>query len=298
MGSRRSKIADNGKALATDRVFLNYHHYANALSHTAVGGAITPVITGGAIEVDQYTLGAEKTFSDGLWSAELRMPLTSDLSFTTAPDASDPMTVDGGVVGNLTLNLKCSVYRTETASLVAGLGMTFPTGSDTHLIENFDNYGIRNEAIHLMPFVGYLGTPGDRFYYQFFAQADIAANGNALLDFAANRLGKLNEANLLYLDFQAGYWLYQDDSRRLFPALAAMLELHETAVLSTGDSGVLGFFPVAPPPALHSLTTLTVGLNLEVTEMTNLRVGGVFPLTRFNDAYFDGEFMLQLNRHF
>lgn len=287
VGSRRTKIAENGKALPMDRLFFNYNHYFNALTHEDDGRV-------DAIDVHQYTFGAEIAFCKHLWSAEVRMPFTSEISFGSTD------IVAGGKVGNLVLNLKRSIYRSPTDSIVVGLGSSFPTGSDAHYISGAAFDTVRNEAVHIMPFIGFLRTPSDNWFYQMFLQADIAANGNTLIRTDGTFATKLNEADFLYFDLEVGHWLYQCPCRRYLPRAAALVELHGSVILRESD-GVNFDEHISIPSPFDSLWTCTAALHFDVCEKiekTALRIGFAFPLQRDHDAYFDGEFVVQLTRHF
>lgn len=309
-GSRRFKIAENGKALPMDRVFVDYNYYRNAITYSAIDFN-TRDVQSRSIDVQQGTFGLEKTFFDGLWSAEVRTSFTSSTSYN--PDFRPFIStgIDGGQLGNLAVTFKRIVYETEESSLVAGLSTVCPTGSDVSYF--FDSavfqlarVNVSNDAVHVMPFLGYLRTFNDKLFFQCFLQPDIAVNGNHFRTSVNNLItttvteGTLSEANFLYLDFQVGYWLYQNHDRTWLRGAAAMVELHESAILTQANELQVLFpgDPVTEPPQQFSLTTMSVGLNIELTTLTNLRVGAAFPVTRHHDPYFDGEFILQLNRYF
>ena len=96
-GSRVFKIAENNRPLPTDRIYFVYNHFHNALDVQSP----MAVIPEESFSIDRYTLGIEKTFGCGCWSAELRLPVTSDFDFA-GPGAS----VEGGHLGDLAVVLK------------------------------------------------------------------------------------------------------------------------------------------------------------------------------------------------
>ncbi len=210
LGSNRIKIAENGKAQPMDGAFFNYNHYSNAMSYEDDTTGSTVLVT---IPVDRYTFGVEKTFAEGLWSAELRVSFNSDLS--RSPLGFGGFSIEGGDVCKLAANLKKSVYRSADTSLVVGLGMAAPAGNDVNFVDDthlIDVHQIlRNETVHLLPYIGFLRTPSERLFYQAFLQADFGLNGNRVIDVKNGGVvvDRLNEANLLFLDFQVGYWIYQ-----------------------------------------------------------------------------------------
>ena len=120
--SRRVKVAEHNEALPVDRVFLHYQHAHNALHWERSPPTGGPVIADANAPVDRYTVGVEKTFCDGGWSVELRMP------FSTADVPPVPgLELAGGNVGNLAVILKQRVYENELGAVAAGLAIDTPT---------------------------------------------------------------------------------------------------------------------------------------------------------------------------
>jgi hypothetical protein len=76
--------------------------------------------------VDRYMLGVEKTFMDGLWSVELRMPLIG----SRGAIFDDGFTTDGFSLGNLAVIAKRLIYESETAGVAIGSAVSAPTGDD------------------------------------------------------------------------------------------------------------------------------------------------------------------------
>ena len=304
VNNNRTKIADNGKALPMDRVFFQYNHYSHAVAYLDTGGNFYPHENRDTISANRYTFGAEKTFQDGLWSAEVRVSLNSDVarSITTRFLETFDFT-DGGNDCKLALNWKRSLYRSSETSLVVGLGTTIPTGQKVITYQNaFFRDALSDNAVHLLPFFGYFRAPSDRLFYQFFIQADFAANGNrsssTYLPDASVTKSKLNEANLLHLDLQVGYWFCQSPDREFFQGAAALVELHGTNNLTLNEGFGTSTTVVFPPPVPTGLLTMAIGLQLDVTAMTTLQVGGTFPLTPDHYYHFDGEFTAQFNHYF
>lgn len=201
-GCRRVKVAENDKALTMDRVYFLYNHFQNALgvdAHDYNAGAVARKFS-----VDRYTLGFEKTLFDGLWSVELRMPLAGQTEYL-APGFG----VAGGNAGNLAVIVKRMIYESDTAGAVVGLGIDTPTGSDVDGHAGAIQFTMSNQAVHLLPYVGFVSAPSKRLFYQGFLQADVPTNGNPI-DYsgaASGTFGSLSEQTLLYVDVSAGYWL-------------------------------------------------------------------------------------------
>jgi hypothetical protein len=85
-GSRDIKIAENDNCLPQNRVFFLYNHFqdADSVDNTPAGG---PAVHR-SIPIDRYTIGFEKTFCDGLWSYELRMPFSGGFGYQSTDFSS------------------------------------------------------------------------------------------------------------------------------------------------------------------------------------------------------------------
>lgn len=297
-GARRVKIAENNSSLPQDRVYFMYNHFENALQADA------STFSGGlprSTAVDRYTVGLEKTFSDQAWSAELRMPFTSQFAYqATGYDVS------GGQIGNLALILKRKIYENECTVIAAGMGLDFATGSDASGTVFTTNWHVHNQAMHLMPYLGMLRKPNDCFFWQAFLQIDIPLNGNTVdyndTGLGPGSLGKVDDQTLLYADLELGYWLHRNPCAHSLTGLAAVLEFHYTATMQDADllTGSIG-------PASYTFgntancvdqVNATIGLHAEFANRTLCRVGVVFPLSWGDNRSFDSEVQVQLERRF
>jgi len=297
-GCRRVKIAENNKALPMNRCYFLYNHFHNALE----ADPDTTALGSRSFSVDRYTVGLERTFADGCWSVELRMPFADSLTFAT-PGYS----VRGGEVGNLAVSFKRLLAATETGTLVAGLGIDTPTGSDVTGWVPQTTYTVRNESVHLLPYVGFMRVPNGCAFYHGFAQVDVPLGGNRIDYYDANLVapgtfGTLTDQTLLYLDFSAGYWLYRNPCSYGVTGLASLVEFHYTTTLEDADAltgSIVGTnFRFGNRLNRVDVANLTVGLHAEIGDRTTLRVGGVFPLENDADKPFDAEFQISVNRRF
>ena len=298
-GSRRVKIGEDNLPLTQDRIHFMYNHFQNALQVDASGAV--PGLPLQSFSVDRYTIGWEKTFLDRLWSVELRMPLANGMDFATTDFG-----LSSGSVGNLAILLKRMVYQSDNMAVAAGLGIDTPTGSEVRGYLTPTSFVMRNQAVHLMPYIGLLEVPSERLFYQCFLQVDVPTNGNRV-DYSdpvagAGTFGVLSEATLLYADVSIGYWLFRDRPGRVLRGLAWLGELHYTTSLErpaaiSGTPSTIGFeFQSAANPI--DLLNLTVGLHAEIARCTTCRVAGVFPLRSGDDRAFDSEIQVQLQRRF
>lgn len=298
------KIGENNRAMPTDRVTFSYSHFQNAFQFTE-----TPLFGAGTTQgfpLDRYTFGFEKTFADGTWSLEIRMPFQGDLQFqgTSVSGA-------GGSVGNLALICKHLLYLDQELSVVAGMGIETPTGSSFTVTDTAgfpaNELIFQNDALYLLPYIGALWG-GDRPYFiNAFLQFDFATGGNRIdtrdVGGPTTTLGLFNQQNLLFVDIGTGYWLYQDPQSNGLTNLAAVLELHYTSSVQDTDrvvgntSGRLVEF--TNNFNRFDILNLTAGFQAQFNTLTFVRVACVVPLgARDDQRFFDSEFQVQVNRRF
>lgn len=298
-GTRRFKN-EQTRALPTDRVIFVYNHFHNAveLKHFSGAGPQSDVEN-----VDQYTIGFEKTFGDGLWSVEARMPFAGDSDL-----AVTDIGIDSGHVGNLAITLKRLLYSDDDVALAAGLAVTAPTGSDTHfnIANGAARITVENEAVHLLPYLGLLTTPADDWFVHAFAQVDVAANGNGLsyftpIGFPTTLNGAVTEQTLMYLDLSIGHWWYRSDEDDGLTGLASVIEFHYTTSLNdahSSDLGGVGFFNLGNGFNRFDVVNMTVGLHTEWSTNTAIRTALVVPLGNEEDRFFDSELQLSIIQRF
>ena len=288
-------------------VFFSYNHYQNVFQISE-----TPILPPAPTlfrqaPIDRYTMGVEKTFYDGWTSVELRMPFLGSL------DAQLPnVGMTGGNFGNLTVVLKSLLYMDNSTAVGAGMAIETPTGSDTFTRIVTTRLQFRNEATHLLPYIGFVWSPGDPrwgwgsgLFLTGFAQMDIntASNTIDVLGPSAGTLGKLTDQNLAFLDLSAGYWLYRDPDAPRLTGLAAITELHYTTSLQDADR-INGTIPNTGPFSLNStdkrfdVLNGTIGVQALLYDLSSLRVAGVFPIGNENRRLFDSEVQVQFNRRF
>jgi hypothetical protein len=299
-GSRRVKIGDNNVALPTDRVFFMYNHFHNVFQFNE-----QPLNPPGAppinrqMHLDRYTAGFEKMFLDDLWSVEVRMPFNGSFDYRGSAVA-----VEGGNVGNLAIILKNLLYVDDNTAVAAGLGIDIPTGSDVTTSINGIDLHFQNDALHLLPWIGFTTAIGEQFFMTGFLQVDIAANGNEVLAPQFDRsLGFFTEQNLMYLDLAVGTWLYNNPYAERLTSVALLGELHYTTTLQDTDvieDTVFGSeFFIGNVFNRQDILNGTVAVQFEIANTTNFRFAAVTPLSNSPDRrLFDSELQFQVNRKF
>lgn len=300
-GARRMKVAANNRALPQDRIIFQYQLFVSALSADASNFAVGP--DSRTIDLNQYTIGFEKTFAGGVASIDVRIPFTNKLELAT-PNFG----VEGGRIGNLNAKLKAALFSDQTYCFSGGIGFEAPTGSSVSFQGNGVQYVVDNNAFFLQPFLAYENRAGD-WFFNAFTSVDVALNGNSFRNafLGEPTLGHINDQTLGTASLGAGRWVFFDPSRRAVNGFAISSELNYTTTLQDSDSvsDILG----SPPIFIYQTTSvsnvanrsdhvnLTLGGNLLVGS-SSLRFGFVQPVQNGDDRLFDHEFNVQFNRLF
>jgi len=286
-GGARIKISDFNKAITRDRVFVAYNHYHNAVTSQGQAGGESFATD---FDVDRFIIGAEKEFHQGLFSFELRLPVSSSISINEGFAGAS-----GGSVGNLGVIGKLLLFAVRDWSCVAGCGLSLPTGGDSSGFVFDSPFVLRNEAVHLLPYTGLMYVNGP-FFSHGFGQLDIPLNSNSI-DVSSNGFdpavsGSLKPQTLMLLDLVAGMWLYRNRLQRFFSGVAASVELHYTHALED-----TGSFNVAQQTENFNFSNgqnridylnFTAGVTVQLTPLAALQVGYTTPLNN-GDRSFDGE---------
>ncbi len=304
-GDRILKRGENYNPFPVDRVFFNYNHFHNALVNTQ----------GGDENLNRYTFGVEKTFFSGQWSAELRVPFAGTIDAVQDAASAD---ADATEFGNLSLAIKALLIRRQCFALAGGLGIVFPTGDDSAVVDSTRNNGgpaiteiiFENESLHLQPFIGMYHAPTSNLFHQFLVQADFDASGSDVIvppgsilslggSFSTlNEVSTLNSQALLFLDYSVGYWLFRNRCTGYVSGLAPMIELHYTTTMEDLDLGSFAGRGIFVEDLRRDVLNLTAGMFFEIGSLSSLKVATVVPLKDDRDRVFDAEFGLQYVRRF
>jgi hypothetical protein len=196
-GGNRINISENGIVAPTDRVFFTYRHFNGAFDSAVLGQP-------GSTDLEQFTVGFEKTALDGMVSAGLRVPLVrqlnSDLDIYDIGDGVSnlPVSDRSGELGNLGVTLKLALIGLPSAGLTAGVAVNCPTGEDASIRQDLFGPGLtivqsplvttipdtnityegrfENDTVDLVPFIAWYLRPTDRFFHHGFLQIDTPLN--------------------------------------------------------------------------------------------------------------------------
>ena len=280
---------EHARAMPTDRVFVLYNHFHNALDFQSIGdGTVTR-------SVDLVTLGAEKTFDAGRSSLEIRLPLAgfNDVNINGAGYNADTM-------GDLVLALKSLVFESDNFAIASGAALSLPTASDVSVaLGSGDTLKIRNHTVRLLPYLAFQMTPNEDWFFHLYAQLDSTASANSYVyrssGFSTSK--KIADQSLFYPDWSAGYWWFRSDdaSDTGLTGLASVFELHWTTANTDAQGATFGNLPVIPTNNRFDALNATGGVHFELNHATALRVAAVLPLRQSQgNRFFDAEAQVSL----
>jgi hypothetical protein len=275
----RIKAAENNSPFPQDRVFLDYTAYQNVPFGLA------------EVDVERFVPGFERTFQDGLFSVEMRMPLAQTLDSTLVAGA--PLETDSWEAGNLYVATKMLLYNGEFFTFAGGMGVSTPTAQDIDIVASpAFSTSIENRAVHLLPYFAMQFVPGETFFFQYYIQTDVDLNGNPVY-VNGDLQGVYQAETLLYNDLVFGAWLYDDPSSSLLRSVAGVTELHFTNNLSDPDTITGASADIAGGDPDLDIVTGIVGLHFLYAGGARVTLGYGAPLA--DDRFADGELRVMLN---
>ena len=97
-------------------------------------------------------------------SIEMRFPFAATLDSSITSDGVT--NTDELEFGNVTVALKALLYSDRGLAISAGLAVDLPTADDVNVntTSGVKPIEVENDAIHLLPFIGAMFVPDDRFF--------------------------------------------------------------------------------------------------------------------------------------
>ncbi len=313
------RASDQNSPLPEDRIYYRYSDFDDAATMSSgfriFGSSAYEETFSSNRSLSVHTVGVEKTFCDGLWSIELRMPFAQRKEFAETREVGSYLWTDSlvyGGEGNLFVIGKMLVYEGDDLAIAVGLGIDTATGRDARysLISDQSFVGrvdveYQNKAVYLSPFITGMWTPTDRWFHQgwfgvttpvgeneFTAYNTLFGTTTQLFDY------DINGMTFVTVDWLTGYWVCRDRTRPILKGLAFIGELHYTA--STEGADTVAFAPgsvflpeyAASPSSLGRFEVLnfTSAVHLQLGDRLSVRVGHVTPLA---DEPFSNEFSVQ-----
>ncbi len=298
----RMKLAENASPIPRDRIFFNYSLFNNV--------PLTPQ----GITVNRFTPGFEKTFFGKLASVEFRAPFASTLDSNIYTDGTT--STSNVEFGNLFFTFKGLLLATDTWAISGGTSLSLPTADDNRVFASgdFEVARIRNQAVHILPFLGGVYAPSSRFYTHGILQVDVATGGNDVeiqtldgnLQDAMVNIGKFNDSTVLYSSIGMGYWLVKRGprDRSFIRGIIPTLEAHWNRSLNDADCVTFTDSAISPDPialiqpVIKEIDVLNMvgGCTFQLRNNSRLAFGYAAPLGNSQDRVFDGEWRATWNK--
>ena len=276
------KIADSNQAITSDRVWFSFNHMNNAIDLQSIGfGAPGP-----SNSLSRYLIGAERTFDDGRWSLEVRMPFAGRI---------DNAIVESGAFGDLSFIVKRLLIATDSHAMSFGLGIETPTGSDGVLNSLGATLTQQSNSVHLVPFMAETLQINRRWFANLFSQLDLPVGQDELIlqSGGVTTRSQSRAAITSSTDFGIGYWINPPCSV-YGSGFAAILEGHYTARIGDADDTIVGPSSVNQIDSIDHVLNVTAGIHADLNGYWKLRVAQSVPI--LNDELFDNETIIQVIR--
>jgi hypothetical protein len=285
----RVKMSEDNSPLPRDRFIFNYDSFGDV--------PFTPA----GITVNRFQFGVEKTFRDGLWSFEFRLPFAGTLA-STYTQGFEMTDVE---LGNVRLALKRLWTRNDVLNIATGLGLSLPTARDQVVLSQLGSelFRFQNDSVQLEPYIAALFTPNERLFGQLWTGVNFDASGGRLTwdpnVFGGNGSSRIWDLPILTIDGQIGYWLIKNRCGTI-RGLAPFLELHYNRVLAQ-DVLIDGVNDRANAQGLritgigNQELNMTAGVICQIGNNLNLTIGGSAPLFQAPDRTFNGQFGIRMN---
>ena len=283
VATRRIKIAENFSPEVRDRCYLNYSFFNDSTANLG--------------DISRYVLGVERVLFDDLVSLEARLPMAGTYASRQVFENGPARDFE---LGNTTLILKTILLKDRRFTLSGGLGVALPLADDTIMATGGQNIiRIRNESIHLAPFLGLIVRRNRDSAIQTYFQLDIAANGNAVfanpLGGTLPKIGMFNDSTLAHFDVAYSRTLYRNTKARFLKQATGNLEMHYTGTLQPSDVVAANGITFQNLKRHNNIVNTTVGAHLFLGKNIVVTPGMSVPLRTGLDAQFDYEAMVQVN---
>lgn len=280
--ARRVKLSENFSPEVRDRFFGTYSFFNDAF--------------GGLGDVSRYILGVERILVDELISIEARLPIAGTYGSRQSLDRAASRDTE---LGNAALIGKGVLLRTNNFLWSGGLGITLPIADDTRISQGGRTVlRVKNETVHLLPFMAFLYRTSPDTALQAYFQADVAANGDPVFGNLAGtslpQIGTFNDSTLLNIDVAASHVLHRNQ-RGSLRQLIANAEVHYTGTLQESDFIRSGNLTYTNLKRNFNVVNATGGFHFVFCNDIIVTPAMSIPLRSGLDEQFDYEAIVQLN---
>ena len=292
-----SKVADNNSAVPQDRAYLTFQYFNDQRFQIGVA----PIFNQQR-DLQLYTAGIEKTFADGLVSAEVIVPFSyspsPQFNFGTGVAPASQLEFQ-----NVAFGLKAALLTDDTTTVSAGVRIEAPTAADFQ--DPAAGGEFHRDAWKVTPYLAMLHYLSDDTFVQAFTAYRFVTT-EEWVTFAAIPLFSVREAPIFNMDVQLGHWLYRDNGGSGLTGLQAKVELHYNATFQPVAPGINGIaaFGTGENDALNLTTgltalfgnsdSITVGLVTPIRNGSPIGFGGI---TAPSDRGIDYEIAIQYNHY-
>jgi hypothetical protein len=350
LGGSRLSVADANSPLPTERLYYSYRHLHNASSVNVHGFSEAANRDQHLLAWENAILARAASLEirvpiEYRTPGSVGSLLTPDDDIAD-PFIADSHRAE---LGNISLIFKLLLVEQSWYALSAGLGVTLPSSQGFNSLIGinsevaFSDPGLTadgitvfsstfdNESVYLSPFLAWVVTPAPRWFHQGFLQVEAAANpsrasidgvgavvfsqdgapiGAFNYDAFVGSLADIHPEALLRLNLGGGYMFAEGVVGAGQMQLAAVLELHYTAVLSDAKMQEIDVLPGLGSGGTIPRDSYLVG-NAGTGDMVNIATGVsarwdewlmtngvILPLRESPDRGYDASYNLQLQRRF
>jgi hypothetical protein len=274
-------VADGNNPLPRDRFILDYDYFNSV------------TLTPNNFNVNRVAVGFEKTFLCQRASVEVRVPFASTLSNDVLADGTTGTRTQ---FGNVNVALKFLALHGDTHNLSVGMAVDLPTGNDTSAFAGAtEQVRIKNDNMILTPFVAWLYTPDDCFFFQNWYSFDcntkrnpvLVNDGVSLLD-----MGHLREQSLFQIDAQLGFWILGPRECGFLRGMAPYAELHYNTTVGKPINFTIPALSLTYPQSRFEELNLALGTTFLLGDRVNVTAGAAFPLLGLTPIHHSFDFQI------
>ncbi len=241
-----------------------------------------------------------RLFLNDLTSVEVRVPFSSTLTSDLFATGSNDQRVQ---FGNVFMSLKGLLWANERWASTMGTSVTVPTEQDIRVSrrDGTELIQIKNQSVHILPFLGFAFFPSERIFAQVLTQVDVDTNGRPVLaNFGdgLENIGRFRDQTMMFNSAAVAYRLWNSGYRRsVVRSVIPTMEVHWNRSLDGSSELSNGFSTLDSSRNFESINLIS-GLTFDLINSSRLAVGYVAPVSRTDSRVFDGELRVMFNKYY